>query len=369
MRGNVFIGLTSDPSSPGGNSLFLANDGGDPHNSFRIDAAGDNLYIIGHSNAGAAADAGIIFRTATKTKGETDQVRIDGTGNMGIGTDSPQSKLHVIATAPGGIGINAFGGNFNDCCNGGTDEGTALHANGGDNASNTGFGGPGISGLGGAGNQGGDGVTGTGGNGRNGSGSGIVGIAGTGNGVGGYFSGGVRITGNLDATGSKNFKIDHPLDPQNKYLRHAAMESSEVLNVYSGNIVADQNGEAVVRFPGWFQAINRDFRYQLTAIGGPGQGLYVAEEINNNRFKIAGGVPGAKVSWQVTGVRSDAGMLRTPFKLEEDKPDLARGSYLDPKAFGQPEEKGEEWARRPQLMREMKERRIKEEETLQKEQK
>lgn len=47
--------------------------------------------------------------------------------------------------------------------------------------------------------------------------------------------------------------------------------------------------------PEWFETLNRDFRYQLTAVGAPGPNLYVAEEISGNHFKIAGGQPGAKV--------------------------------------------------------------------------
>src|ERR1035437_355680 len=358
VHGNVFVGLTSDPSSPGANSVFLANDGGDSHNSFRIDGAGDNLYIIGRSNAGAGADTGIIFRTATKGTGEVDQVKIDSLGNVGIGTDSPGAKLHVIATAVGGAGIYTFGGNFTSAMESKT-FGTGLHADGGDNSNSGGYGGYGVTGLGGGSpGIGGDGVVGTGGDGTGNNSIGGVGIVGVrGNGPGfsyaGLFNGSVNILGNLIVTGSKDFQIDDPLDPQNKYLLHAAMESSEVLNVYSGNVVVDKNGEAVVKFPSWFQAINRDFRYQLTAIGGPAQGLYIAEEVKNNQFKIAGGVPGMKVSWQVTGVRSDALMLKTPFKVEEDKPERERGSYLSPEAFGQPEEKGVEWARRPQLMNEL----------------
>jgi hypothetical protein len=108
-----------------------------------------------------------------------------------------------------------------------------------------------------------------------------------------------------------------------------------------------------------FRLLNRDFRYQLTPIGAPAQGLYVAEEINQNRFKIAGGVPGGKVSWQVTGVRSDAVMRQHPFKVEETKPDRERGTYLSPEAFGQPEEKSSEWTRNPEMMRQIKETREK----------
>ena len=89
-------------------------------------------------------------------------------------------------------------------------------------------------------------------------------------------------------------------------------------NIYDGVIVLDYNGEAEVELPEWFSALNKDFCYQLTAIGAPGPNLYIAEEIsdavtslsnsnNNNksRFKVAGGTPGMKVSWHVTGVRKD----------------------------------------------------------------
>ena len=77
------------------------------------------------------------------------------------------------------------------------------------------------------------------------------------------------------------------------------------MNVYNGNVVLDDSGEASVTLPDWFEALNRDFRYQLTAIGAPGPNLYVAEEVASNRFKIAGGGRGSKVSWQVTGIRRD----------------------------------------------------------------
>jgi hypothetical protein len=46
-----------------------------------------------------------------------------------------------------------------------------------------------------------------------------------------------------------------------------------------------------------------------------------------------------------------------PFKVEEDKPERERGTYLDPGAFNQAEERSVEWARNPEMMRQMKERR------------
>jgi hypothetical protein len=149
-------------------------------------------------------------------------------------------------------------------------------------------------------------------------------------------SGDVNITGNLSATGTKNFRIDHPLDPANKYLLHAAVESSEVLNLYSGNVVLDASGEAVVKLPDWFEVINKDFRYQLTPIGAPGRDLYVAEEVSGGQFKIAGGKPGSKVSWQVSGVRNDAWEKAHPMQVEADK-GADRGHYLTPELYGAPE--------------------------------
>jgi hypothetical protein len=141
------------------------------------------------------------------------------------------------------------------------------------------------------------------------------------------FTNDVAVEGNFLVVGTKNFRIDHPLDPANKYLYHAAIESSEVLNLYSGNALLNESGEARIELPAWFEALNTDFRYQLTAIGAPGSNLYVAEEINNNGFRIAGGAPGMKVSWQVTCQRNDAHMKAHPFAAERDKPADERGHY------------------------------------------
>jgi hypothetical protein len=155
-----------------------------------------------------------------------------------------------------------------------------------------------------------------------------------------YFLGEVGVGGDFWAVGSKNFRIDHPLDPTNKYLLHAAIESSEVLNQYSGNTVLDGDGKSRVEFPAWFAAINDDFRYQLTAIGAPGPNLYVAEEMQGNSFTIAGGRPGMKVSWQVTARRNDAYMKAHPYVVEQDKPERERGYYTDPELYGAPKEQG-----------------------------
>src|SRR4051812_19035516 len=131
----------------------------------------------------------------------------------------------------------------------------------------------------------------------NNNGSGVYGDNTNGAGFAGYFNGNVRVQGTLSkAAGS--FEIDDPLDPANKYLYHSFVESPDMMNVYNGNVALDAKGEATVQMPDYFEALNQDFRYQLTAIGAPGPNLYIAGEIADNHFKIAGGSPNSKVSWQ-----------------------------------------------------------------------
>jgi hypothetical protein len=133
------------------------------------------------------------------------------------------------------------------------------------------------------------------------------------------FSGNVQIGGTLTKPAG-SFTIDHPLDPEHKTLSHSFVESPDMMNVYNGNAALDENGRATVKLPEYFEALNRDFRYQLTAIGAPGPNLYIAQGVVQNRFRIAGGRPYASVSWQVTGVRQDAYANEHRIKVEESKP-------------------------------------------------
>ena len=145
--------------------------------------------------------------------------------------------------------------------------------------------------------------------------------------------GDARITGNL-SKGSGSFTIDHPLDPTNKYLSHSFVESPDMMNVYNGNVELDENGEAVVELPEWFDSLNIEFRYQLTCIGGYAP-VYIAEKIQNNTFKIAGGVEGLEVSWLVTGIRNDPYARLHRIQVEEEKNEEERGTYMHPDAYGQ----------------------------------
>ncbi len=133
---------------------------------------------------------------------------------------------------------------------------------------------------------------------------------------------GVFASGNLGSNGTKSFRIDHPMDPDNKYLLHYCVESPEVLNTYSGKVIIDALGEATVQMPTYFAAVNKDPRYTLTPIGAAMPLLHIAQEIDESlltagataapgqavpicRFRIGGGMPGAKVSWRIEAVRND----------------------------------------------------------------
>ncbi len=151
-------------------------------------------------------------------------------------------------------------------------------------------------------------------------------------GYAGYFAGRVNVEGTL-SKGAGSFKIDHPLDPENKYLYHSFVESPDMMNIYNGNIVLNERGEATILLPDWFDALNKDFRYQLTCIGGFAN-IYIAEKVNKNKFKIAGGYNGLEVSWQVTGIRKDAFAEKNRIPVEEDKIDNEKGKYIHPEAFG-----------------------------------
>ncbi len=154
----------------------------------------------------------------------------------------------------------------------------------------------------------------------------------TGN-YGGYFYGNLHATGtNTKAAGG--YTIDHPVDPANMYLSHSDVSSPDMMNIYNGNIELDANGEAVVKLPSYFDALNDNYRYQLTPIGASMPGLYVAKKIETNSFIIAGGKPFMEVSWQVTGVRKDAFAKAKAIEVESLKTGDKQGLYQNPELFG-----------------------------------
>lgn len=143
----------------------------------------------------------------------------------------------------------------------------------------------------------------------------------------------VVITGDFSVTGSKNFVMDHPLDPANKTLSHNAVESPNHVTYYDGTVQLDSSGKAIVSLPAYFEALNKDYNYQLTCIGSFAQ-VYISSEINNNQFTIAGGQPWMKVSWQVSATRDDPWAQANPYQAENDKAPAYQGKYYYPQGYG-----------------------------------
>jgi hypothetical protein len=161
---------------------------------------------------------------------------------------------------------------------------------------------------------------------------GYFGIYAEGTNKAGDFAGDVYVSGTLSKAGG-SFKIDDPIDPENKYLSHSFVESPDMMNIYNGNVVTDNSGTAVVTMPDWFDSLNRDFRYQLTPIGQQAQ-AWIATEIENKQFSIRTDKPNVKVSWMVTGIRQDAWANAHRIPVEEEKTDSDKGHYLHPELFG-----------------------------------
>jgi hypothetical protein len=70
------------------------------------------------------------------------------------------------------------------------------------------------------------------------------------------------------------------------------------------------------------------------ANAGPGEAATLCS------FRIAGGAPGAKVSWRVEALRSDLWVQKRGAPVEIEKQDLEKGTYQHPELYGMPKEKG-----------------------------
>lgn len=333
-----------------GNGIFALTSAGGAYALYAVSSGSGGRAIVGVNSAPTGRVSTLNITDAANTSNALEVTTV-GLGNAGrfVNSNEASEVPTLFATTEGAGDTIPTGTQLN---------GIAIRGEG------NGLRGIGVSGKGasagvfGSASTGGAGVYGrtTGGSTQNGI---TAGVRGDGNGAGtaaiagfnnlgtaiygqssgtnnaGFFSGNVLVTGDLQVNGSKNFKIDHPLDPANKYLIHAAIESNEMKNIYDGVAVIGADGTVTVTLPSYFYALNIEYRYQLTCIGGHAP-VFVAEEINKNQFKIGGGKPGMKVSWQVTGVRNDAAAVSKPLQVELDKVGREIGKYINPEAFGQP---------------------------------
>ena len=296
----------------------------------------------------------------------TSRLAINAAGQVGIGTADTFNSAQLTVTSASGEGVQGFGasasqnyagagGDFTGGNGTGIDGATGLYANAG--TSDTGYGGFGseISGGYSTSGEGGTGGYFAGGNSNSGSGGyGIFAVGGESDSTGDQADA-AELDGNVLIVGSVTYddastKIDHPLDPANKYLTQTSVQSSEMVNMYSGNVTTDAQGMATVQLPDWFEAENGDLRYQLTTLGQAAQ-TWIAQKISNHQFKIATSTANVEVSWQITGVRQDAYAKAHPLVVEQEKGVRERGFYRHPELYGQPATKQIAWAVHSSAMR------------------
>ena len=302
--GNTALGANAlQDNTDGSSNTAVGNNAGS------INTTGSMNTFLGDS-ANATSGQGTLTNAAAigafALVSQSNSIALGGTGahavNVGIGTAAPAYTLDVKDSGLGGGGIAASTTVAGHPAISGVNYATSGDANGGYFLSES---------------------------------SGVAGIvaANLAGGAAAQFQGNVSITGTL-TKGGGSFKIDDPIDPANKYLSHSFVESPDMMNIYNGTVTLDAHGRAVVTMPDWFSALNRDFQYQLTAIGAPGPKLYIAEKMRGNTFRIAGGKKGQEVSWQVTGVRQDAWANVHRIPTEEAKPIDEHGKYLHPELYG-----------------------------------
>ncbi|MFN7997037.1 MAG: hypothetical protein U0Q18_25715 [Bryobacteraceae bacterium] len=328
------LGVNAITASPDGYAVYGVNTGAIGGVAVRGESNATSGWSAGLSGQSTSTQGVGVFGNATSTSGATNGVQgssASPNGNGVSGSNSATTGFAVGVTgfsaSPAGAGVNGFSSAPSGGIGviGATDiSGTAVQ---GINQTCGNSGCTPVAGIAGLFDTGAGGTI-------------LLGLGGNHNGVfsvdangNGFFAGNLNVTGKL-TKGSGSFKIDHPLDPANKYLSHSFVESPDMMDVYNGLIRLNQKGEAWVELPDYFQALNGDYRYQLTPIGGPAPRLYVASEVSQNRFKIAGGRPGGKVSWQITGVRRDPYANAHRIPVSEDKPAAEQGHYLHPDVYG-----------------------------------
>ncbi|MEQ1823929.1 MAG: hypothetical protein ABL949_15585 [Fimbriimonadaceae bacterium] len=279
--------------------------------------------VLGFVGAATGSTVGGLFTSASSTGKAVWGRATSSTGvNFGVYGDTASTDgiaVHGDATATSG---NTYGGRFLSASNSGV--GVSGVATASTATSNSGV-------FGGSNSTAGRGVY------------GFVGINGPTYGVYGYANAtgyAVFAQGRTGASGTKSFRIDHPADPENKYLLHYSSESPTPQNFYAGNIVTDSKGYAWVELPAYFADINANFKYQLTVIGEDFAQAIVSKEIRDNRFQIRTSAPRVKVSWRVEADRNDRWVQRYGAPTEVNKEGVEVGTYQRPELYGKPAEMG-----------------------------
>ncbi len=285
----------------------------------------NNATAIGARSAVGASNALVLGGIAGVNNAIT-------SAHVGIGITTPNFPLQVIDDGASGAGIEGFSNIAGDSAIMGISNPLTGDSNGGYFVSSS-PNGSAVVGINGGGGYGAYFSTSSAS-----TGSAMAAVTPNSAGLAGQFLGNVSVSGTL-SKGAGNFKIDDPIDPGGKYLSHSFVESPDMMDIYNGNVVTNAKGYAVVTLPEWFEALNSDFRYQLTPVGQFSQAM-IARKIKDRKFTIRTSKPHVEISWQVTGIRHDAYAVAHRIPTEEVKPPNEQGHYLHPELFGAGPEQG-----------------------------
>lgn len=131
----------------------------------------------------------------------------------------------------------------------------------------------------------------------------------------------LEVRGNIAASGTKNFMIDHPLEPGKK-LVHASIEGPEAAVYYRGESTLI-NGQATVNLPEYFEKLTRKEgrTVRLTNVDGFDKlAVKLQDEIQvkDGKFTVYSQnlKSNQKFYWEVKAVRSDIAPLEVEQKAE-----------------------------------------------------
>ncbi len=339
--GNVGIGTTipssqfhvvgasgTGPPRTGSGSLYIQDNGGAPLNGGSVLFGAIQGYwagIKGLINFGGGNTTGDLAFYTRNTSGDatlSERLRITNSGNVGIGTTTPTEKLHIngnvnvngaitssaLGTAVNGSAVVGYGvrgvagigagiyGELTNPANGNAGEfnGNVLIRDGFAIKNSSGGGTPNLN-----------------------DGDNNIWFNWTGSGFEVWVDASRIVTFNNTGT-TKNFIIDHPDYPKEKYLVHTTLEGPENGVYYrgKGKLI---NGEASIQLPAYFNSLTKDGSATviLTAVGKEPY-LLSYDEFDEKSFKVYGTEPTGEFSWEVKAERQDVNDLL----VEPNKSDI-----------------------------------------------
>lgn len=144
------------------------------------------------------------------------------------------------------------------------------------------------------------------------------------------FAGAVDVSGYLTKSGG-GFRIDHPADPENKYLNHEFVESDKAKNIYDGELTFDDSGKTTIEMPSWYTHVSSNGR--LMVMPHEASSTLATKKLAEGKWEVSGGAPHGTADYFVISTRSDKWMKDNHPGVEIDKGDK-KGLFINPELHG-----------------------------------